>query len=116
MKKNKNNRKYMEMKEKRKILYGISLITQIGITMIVPMFLCLFIGIKASEYWGKEYLVMISLFLGMIVSFRNAYHLTKKMFLKDKIKEDEKRKYFDDIKKEREINKKKKILDEKNNI
>jgi len=94
----------MDKKEKRKVIYAISLITQIGITMIVPMFLCLFIGVKVSSHFKKDYIVLIFLVLGMVVSFRNAYHITKKMYFRDKLKEDKKRKYFDDLKKERQIN------------
>jgi len=104
----------MDKKEKRKIIYALSLVTQLGITMIVPIFLCLFVGIKVSKYFDKSYFVMIFLVLGMVVSFRNAYQITKKMYIKDKEKEQNKRKIFDDLKKEREskIEKEKRLIRE----
>ncbi len=104
----------MDKKEKRKIIYALSLVTQLGITMIVPIFLCLFVGIKVSKYFDKSYFVMIFLVLGMSVSFRNAYQITKKMYIKDKEKEQNKRKIFDDLKKEREskIEKEKRLIRE----
>ena len=104
----------MDKKEKRKIIYALSLVTQLGITMIVPIFLCLFVDIKVSKYFDKSYFVMIFLVLGMAVSFRNAYQITKKMYIKDKEKEQNKRKIFDDLKKEREskIEKEKRLIRE----
>jgi len=72
------------------------------------------VGIKVSKYFDKSYFVMIFLVLGMVVSFRNAYQITKKMYIKDKEKEQNKRKIFDDLKKEREskIEKEKRLIRE----
>ena len=70
--------------------------------MIVPMFICLYLGIKLSKLMKIDFIVVIFLLLGMVVAFRNVYHLTKKMYMKDKIEESKKQKYFDDMRKERE--------------
>ena len=86
----------------RKIAFYLSLISQIGISMMVPIFLCAYIGIRLSEKTGIDILVLLFIFLGIVVAFRNVYHLTKKAYYKDKKKEDEFQKYFDDMKKERE--------------
>ncbi len=86
----------------RKIAFYLSLISQIGISMMVPIFLCTYIGIRLSEKTSIDILVLLFIFLGIIVAFRNVYHLTKKAYYKDKKKEDEYQKYLDDMKKERE--------------
>lgn len=92
----------MTSKDKRKIAYGISLISQIGISMMVPIFLCTWLGIYVSNKVNMDILVLLFIFLGVGAAFRNVYLLTKKIYSKDKSKEDELNRYFDDMKKERE--------------
>ena len=36
--------KKLDRKEKKDIVYGLMLVTQVGISMMVPIILCLFIG------------------------------------------------------------------------
>lgn len=87
--------------ERRKIFYAISLVSQIGISMMVPIFLCTVGAIWLSEKLNKDYVVIIGIFFGIIVAFRNVYHLTKKMYGKDLKEENKKQKYYDDLYKER---------------
>lgn len=90
--------------EKHSIFYGISLVSQIGISMMVPIFLCTGVAIWISNKVGKDYVVIIGILLGIIVAFRNVYHLTRRLYEKDLKKENDKQKYFDELYKERKRN------------
>ena len=87
--------------EKRSIFFAISLVSQIGISMMVPIFLCTVAAIWLSDELGKDYVVIIGIFFGIIVAFRNVYILTKKMYGKELKEENKKQKYYDDLYKER---------------
>ncbi len=83
---------------------GLVMLTQIGISMMVPIFLCLFLGIKIDQWLNTNWLVLIFLGLGIGAAFRNVYHLTKTFYAKDKAKEDAQQQYYEQMKKEREKN------------
>lgn len=64
------------MKYKKSVYKSLALLSQIGISMIVPIALCVAIGIwidsKFNTYW-----VIPLMFLGMIAGGRNVYRLAK---------------------------------------
>lgn len=51
----------------------LSLISQFGINMLVPIFLCFFLGMWIDKALGTEYWVIILFFVGAIAGFRNVY-------------------------------------------
>ncbi|MDF2587305.1 MAG: hypothetical protein K0S41_1146 [Anaerocolumna sp.] len=72
----------------KKIMEGIAMITQLGITIMAPIFLCVYIGLKIDQWQSTSYWFLIFLFLGFITAFRNAYYLTKRFYSGEKRKED----------------------------
>ncbi len=73
------------MKVNREILKSLAMINQIGITMMVPIIGCVFLGIFLDTKFGTSPLVlMIMIFVGMAVAFRNLYMLTKSFAKTDK--------------------------------
>ena len=88
--------------ENKKIVSAFMLVTQIGISMMTPIFLCVIIGVIVQNKTGFEYSVPIGILLGVASAFRNVFILTKKMYFKDMEKENEELKYFKDLEKERE--------------
>ncbi len=80
--------------EKKKIIFALSLVTQIGISAMVPIFLCMFIAIKLSERLGRDYIVLLGIGFGIAVSFRNIYVLTRRMYYKDYQREKKEQDYF----------------------
>lgn len=82
----------------KKVFKAIAMISQIGITMLVPIFLCLYIGMKLDEWFNTNFIAMIGIVLGIMTAFRNVYIITKQFYAKDKAKEDEKLKYFESLK------------------
>lgn len=96
------NDKKKSQKDTRMVVYGISLITQIGISMMVPMFIWIVIGIFIQNKTGIEICVPLAILLGVITAFRNVYIMTRKMYAKDMDRENKELKYMEDMKKQRE--------------
>lgn len=93
------------MKKKAVWAKSLLMITQIGITMLVPIFLCLFLGMFLNEALGTVYAVPVLLILGIAASFRNVYYLTKSFYVKQKQKEDEELAYIEGLKRKGETKK-----------
>lgn len=93
------------MAKKGGIARSFMMISQISITMLVPIFLCLFLGIKLNEWLDSVWFVPVFLFLGMGAAIRNVYQLTKSFYAKDKKREDEELAYIENLKKAGERNK-----------
>lgn len=65
---------------------SMTLITQFGINMLVPIFLCTFIGIFLDKKLGTQFIVIILFFLGAIAGARNVYIFAKGIYDKPKDK------------------------------
>ena len=65
------------MAKKHNAYKNIVLITQWGINVMVPTFLCLFIGIWIGKFIGT-WVVIPLLFLGMAAGMRNCYLMAKR--------------------------------------
>ncbi len=92
------------MGKRSKVIRSFMMVSQIGISMLVPIFLCLFFGVKLNEWFSSIYFVPIFLFLGMGAAVRNVYYLTKGFYAKDKKEENEKLAYIENLKKAGERN------------
>lgn len=57
----------------------LTLITQFGINMLVPIFLCFFIGYYLDQKLGTSYLMIIFFFIGALAGFRNIYIFARRM-------------------------------------
>ena len=51
------------------------LISQIGITMMVPIFFCAWMGYYVSRKTGMELLFLLFLILGILAGFRSCYQI-----------------------------------------
>lgn len=65
------------MKYQKEVFRSFSLVTQFGITMIVPILLCTFLGIFLDKLLGTSFIVIILFFLGALAGFRNIFILSK---------------------------------------
>ncbi len=77
----------MESKKRGKRTYGksvyqsLTMITQFGINMIVPIAFCSFAGYYLDRWLGTSYLVIVLFFIGAMAGFRNVYIFAKKIFM-----------------------------------
>lgn len=81
------------MKIDSNVLKHLALINQIGISMIVPIFICLYIGKWIDSLLSTNAIItLLMLFIGIMVSFRNFFVMTSKFINKDKGENHERRK------------------------
>ena len=78
------------MKHSKNSYRNLTLITQLGISVIVPIFLCLFIGIWLDNRFSTWFTIPL-LILGFLAGGRNAYIMAK-----DSIRMDERKKKKDE--------------------
>ena len=69
------------MRDKHGIGQAIVMITQLSINMLVPVFMCLFIGIWLDKRLGTGWLTLVFLILGIMASIRSMF-ITLKPLLK----------------------------------
>lgn len=68
------------MKYNRNVYQALMMISQFGINVLVPVFLCSFIGMAIDRKSGTSFWVVIMFFVGAIVGFRNVYKFAKKIY------------------------------------
>lgn len=69
---------------KKSVFRNLTLITQLGIHIMVPIALCVAIGVFIDKHFGTYWVIPL-MFLGMLAGGRNAYRLAMAS-----VKEDEK--------------------------
>lgn len=83
-----------------KVIKALMLVTQLGISMMVPIFLCVFAGGFIDKKAGTGCFLPILLILGIAAAFRNVYYLLKPFYAKDKAREDAELAYIERLKEE----------------
>lgn len=83
-----------------KVIKALMLVTQLGISMMVPIFLCVFAGNFIDKKAGTGIFLPIFLILGIAAAFRNVYYLLKPFYAKDKAREDAELAYIERLKAE----------------
>lgn len=78
------------MKYKKEVYQSLALITQLGISMIVPIFLCSFLGVFLERKISFPFTVLFFI-LGALAGFRNVHVLVKNFYKKEKDAEHEKK-------------------------
>lgn len=91
-------------KENRKLAKTLVLITQLGLNVLVTIFLCVWFGDFLDKRFGTGFWMIVFLLLGVLAAYRNAYMMTKSFYAKDKEREDKEAEYWEDFKREREKN------------
>lgn len=74
------------------------MISQIGISTIVPIFLGVFFGYQLDRWLGKSFFFLIFLLFGILAAFRNIYKLTKPFYAKDLEREKKEQAYWQSLK------------------
>lgn len=65
----------------KKLIRALSLVTQLAVSMLVPILLCLFIGIVLDRWLNTSPLfIIIFILLGVGGGFRSVYMLTRSFF------------------------------------
>ncbi len=64
----------------RSVYQSLTMISQFGINMLVPVIVCSFLGIFLDRKLGTSYLVIILFFIGAAAGARNCYVFAKRIF------------------------------------
>lgn len=68
------------VKYRKNVYHALTMITQFGINMLVPIFLCSFAGIYIDKWLGTSCWMVILFFVGALAGFRNVYIFAKKIY------------------------------------
>ncbi len=68
------------VKFNRKVYQALTMIGQFGINMLVPVFLCSFLGIFLDGRLGTNFLVIVFFFIGAIAGGYNIYRFARGIF------------------------------------
>ncbi len=85
-------------KDKRKVIRSFVMISQIGIVMMVPVFLCAGLGWWLDRRFHRECWFLLLLLVGIGAAFRNFYIITKSFYAADMKKEHEQLEYIQSLK------------------
>lgn len=64
----------------KSVYQSLALITQFGINMLVPVFLCSFAGIWLDEKFDTSFWMILLFFVGALAGFRNIYIMAKRIY------------------------------------
>lgn len=67
-------------KVEKSVFRSLTLISQFGINMIVPVVMCMFIGIFLDNKLGTGYWAVILFFVGALAGFNSVYKMAKKIY------------------------------------
>lgn len=67
-------------KYNKSVYRSLALISQFGINMLVPIFLCTFLGIWLDERLGTSWIMLVLFFIGALAGFRNCYLVAKRIY------------------------------------
>ena len=76
------------MKFDKEIMRNLAMITQVGISMLAPVILCVFIGHWLDQRFGWSTVIPL-LILGILAGGRNTYLLLKQLTEKEGKKKDD---------------------------
>ncbi len=85
-----DSRDRKKQKDRQTTLRMLTLISQFGINMLVPIFLCFFAGMYLDRYFETNYLTVLLFFVGALAGFRNVYLFAKRATKKQQEEKQEK--------------------------
>lgn len=78
------------LKYKNNVYKSLAFITQFSINMLVPIFICTYLGIFLDKKLGTSYIVIILFFMGAAAGFRNIFIMAKSIYDDKESKNDRK--------------------------
>ena len=91
------------MRYKSSVYKSFVLVMQFGINMLVPIFLCTFIGLWIGDKTNIDFMAVPFFGIGALAGFRNCYIMAKRVYTEDD------RKKRDEKKSDKDINNVKKV-------
>lgn len=70
----------VNMRYQKSVYRALALISQFGINMLVPIFLCSFVGMYIDRSMGTSYWMILLFFIGALAGFRNVYIFARRIY------------------------------------
>ncbi len=70
-------------KDRRETIRLLTMISQFGIHMLVPIAICFYAGYRLDRHFGTSYLTIILFFVGALAGFRNVFMIAKRYVKND---------------------------------
>ncbi len=74
----------MKRKETGKIIVLLGMIGQVTVTMLVPVFICTFLGWLVGKKIGLLWISVIGFFIGAVSGFLSVYKVVERYIERDK--------------------------------
>lgn len=74
------------MKYSKNVIRSLTMVTQFGLNMLVPIFMCSFAGMWLDEKWGTSFMTVLLFFVGAIAGGRNVWIFARKIYTKSETK------------------------------
>ncbi|MCX4321066.1 MAG: AtpZ/AtpI family protein [Lachnospiraceae bacterium] len=68
------------MRYGKSVYHALAMVTQFGINMLVPIFLCSFLGIYLDRRFGTSFWMVVLFFAGAAAGFRNVFIFAKRVY------------------------------------
>lgn len=72
------------MKEQRKIFQALSMITQFSLNMLVPIGMCMALGVWLDRKYDMPWVIIVLFFVGAIAGFTNIIKMAKPFMKSDR--------------------------------
>lgn len=79
-------------KKKVNVMQSFAMVSQFGINMIVPIALCVALGVWIGDKYDMDWIVIPLFFMGALAGFTNIYRMAKDIIKKDSKKENDAKK------------------------
>lgn len=74
------------MKNQKKIFQALMLVSQFGLNMIVPIAMCMMLGIWLDAKYDMPWVIVVMFFLGALAGFTNVFKMAKPFMKSDRKK------------------------------
>ena len=68
------------MKYNKSVYHALTMITQFGINMLVPIFICSFVGMFLDWKFGTSFWMVTLFFVGALAGFTNVFRFAKRIY------------------------------------
>ncbi len=84
----------------KNVYKSLAMVTQFGINMIVPIFLCSFLGMYLDKKFSTSYWFVLLFFVGAVAGARNVFVFAKRLYEGPSDKEKNRNKRKESLQKE----------------
>jgi len=72
------------MKEQKKVFQAITMILQFTLNMLVPIGLCMALGVWLDEKYNMPWIIIVLFFVGAFAGFTSIYKMAKPLMKSDR--------------------------------